>query len=68
MVVEDNLSEDGESVQLDEEDDENVDEESGMYTPTLTRVEEDDVALDMDTLDLHSASDDEYDSDVSEGM
>lgn len=39
-----------------------------MQSPTLTRMEEDDVALDMDTLELESASEDEYDSDVSEGI
>ncbi|KJA19732.1 hypothetical protein HYPSUDRAFT_217473 [Hypholoma sublateritium FD-334 SS-4] len=43
-------------------------EESGMQSPTLTRMEEDDVSLDMDTIELESTSEDEYDSDVSEGM
>lgn len=37
-------------------------------SPTLTQMEEDDVVLDMDTFSLDSASEGEYDSDVSKEM
>ncbi len=70
-VFEDDLNKD-EAGQSDSEDEGDVDDDEGHgeYSPTLTRMEEFDVELDMDTLELDSTSDseDEYQSDISEEM
>ena len=70
-VFEDNLNK-NEAGQSDSEDEGDVDdgEGHGEHSPTLTRMEEYDVELDMDTLELDGTSDseDEYESDISEEM
>lgn len=69
VTIDKDLDELDEAGQSDSENEGDSDEEeSGGHSPTLTRTEEGDVALDMDTLELDTASEDEYESDVSEEM